>query len=36
VLKPTIITKDNYQPYDVPLESRTCPSWEEAAKLGTK
>jgi ribose transport system substrate-binding protein len=36
VLKPTIITKDNYQPYDVPLVSRTCPSWDEAAKLGTK
>jgi ribose transport system substrate-binding protein len=36
VLKPTIITRDNYQPYDVPLESRTCPSWDEAAKLGTK
>jgi ribose transport system substrate-binding protein len=36
VLKPTVITKDNYQPYDVPLESRACPSWDEAAKLGTK
>jgi ribose transport system substrate-binding protein len=36
VLKPTVIGKENYQPYDVPLESRTCPSWDEAAKLGTK
>jgi ribose transport system substrate-binding protein len=36
VLKPTTITKDNYQPFDVPLESRTCPSWDEAAKLGVK
>jgi ribose transport system substrate-binding protein len=36
VLKPTIITKDNYQPYDVPLESRVCPSWDEAAKLAAK
>jgi ribose transport system substrate-binding protein len=36
VLKPSIITKDNYQPFDVPLESRTCPSWDDAAKLGTK
>ncbi len=36
VLKPTVITKDNYQPYDVALESRSCPSWDEAAKLGTK
>jgi ribose transport system substrate-binding protein len=36
VLKPTVITKDNYQPYDVPLESRVCPSWDEAAKLAAK
>lgn len=36
VLKPTVITKTNYQPYDVPLESRTCPSWDDAAKLGSK
>jgi ribose transport system substrate-binding protein len=36
VLKPTVIGKDNYQPYDVPLESRSCPSWDEASKLGTK
>jgi ribose transport system substrate-binding protein len=34
VLKPAVITKDNYQPYDVPLEARVCPSWEEAVKLG--
>jgi len=36
VLKPTVITKDNYQPFDVPLEQRTCPTWEEAGKLGGK
>lgn len=36
VLTPTVITKDNFQPFDVPLESRTCPTWEEAQKLGTK
>ena len=36
VLEPTVITKDNYQPYDVALESRSCPSWDEAAKLGAK
>jgi ribose transport system substrate-binding protein len=36
VLKPTVITKDNYQPYDRPLESRTCPSWDDATKLGAK
>jgi ribose transport system substrate-binding protein len=36
VLKPTIITKDNYQPFDVALDARTCPSWDEAAKFATK
>jgi len=36
VLKPTVITKDNYQPFDVALEARTCPSWDEAAKFATK
>jgi ribose transport system substrate-binding protein len=36
VLKPTVITNDNYQPYDRPLESRACPSWDDAAKLGAK
>jgi ribose transport system substrate-binding protein len=36
VLKPTVITKDNYQPFDMPLEARTCPSWEDAAKLAGK
>lgn len=36
VLKPTVITKDNYQPYDVPLDARKCPTWDEAAKLGAK
>ena len=36
VLKPTVITKDNYQPFDVALETRTCPSWDEAAKFATK
>ncbi len=36
VLKPTVITKANYQPYETPVESRACPSWDEAAKLGGK
>jgi ribose transport system substrate-binding protein len=36
VLKPTVISKENYQPYDVPLESRACPTWEEALKLKTQ
>ena len=36
VLKPTIITKDNYQPFDVALDARTCPTWDEAAKFATK
>ena len=36
VLKPTVITKDNYQPFDKALEQRTCRTFEEAAKLGAK
>jgi ribose transport system substrate-binding protein len=36
VLAPTVITKNNYKPYDVALESRACPSWEEGSKLGVK
>lgn len=36
VLAPTVITKDNYQPYDVALETRACPTWEEGAKMGMK
>jgi ribose transport system substrate-binding protein len=36
VLAPTVITKDNYKPYDVALETRSCPSGEEGSKLGMK
>jgi ribose transport system substrate-binding protein len=36
VLKPTVITKDNYQPFDMALEQRNCPTFEEVAKLGAK
>jgi ribose transport system substrate-binding protein len=36
VLRPAVITKDNYQAHDVPLEARVCPSWDEAVKLGAK
>jgi ribose transport system substrate-binding protein len=36
VLAPTVITKDNYKPYDVALETRSCPTWEEGSKMGMK
>ncbi|MBN8915338.1 MAG: sugar ABC transporter substrate-binding protein [Rhizobiales bacterium] len=36
VLKPTVVNASNYQPYDVPLEARTCPSWADAAAMATK
>lgn len=36
VLKPTVVNTSNFQPYDTPLESRSCPSWSEAAALATK
>ncbi len=34
VLKPTVVSKENYQPYDTPVESRTCPTWEQALTMG--
>jgi ribose transport system substrate-binding protein len=36
MLKPTVVTKANYQPYEAPVEARTCPKWDEAAKLAGK
>ena len=36
VLAPTVITKDNYKPYDVAIETRACPTWEEGSKMGMK
>ena len=35
VLKPTVVEKSNYQPYDVALDARTCPKWEDVPALGT-
>jgi len=32
MLTPTVIDKSNYQPYDVPVEQRKCPSYEAATK----
>jgi ribose transport system substrate-binding protein len=31
ILKPVVIEKSNYQPYEVPVEQRTCPKLSEAA-----
>jgi ribose transport system substrate-binding protein len=36
MLKPTVVTKANYQPYETPVESRACPTWDEAATLAGK
>lgn len=36
VLKSTVVTKANYQPFETPLDARTCPGWDEAAKLAGK
>lgn len=36
VLKPTVVNASNYQPYDVPLEARSCPAWSEVTALSTK
>ena len=32
IFPPTVVHKGNYQPLDVPLESRSCPKWEEVVK----
>ncbi len=32
VFPPTVVNKGNYQPLDVPLESRSCPKWEDVVK----
>jgi len=34
LLKPIVVSKANYQPYETPVESRTCPTWEQALALG--
>ena len=34
VLKPTVVSKENYQPYETPVESRSCPTWEQALTMG--
>ena len=36
ILRPGVVNASNYQPYDVPLESRTCPTWEQGLALGEK
>ncbi len=33
VMKPVVVDKSNYQPYDVPADKRSCPTWDEAMKL---
>lgn len=33
VLKPTVVDKTNYQPYDVPLDARICPTWDDVMSL---
>ena len=32
MLPPVVFDKGNFQPYDVPAESRSCPRWEEVVK----
>ncbi|MEP9379678.1 sugar ABC transporter substrate-binding protein [Aquabacter sp. CN5-332] len=36
VLKPTVVDNTNYQPYDAAVETRTCPTWDQAAAMATK
>ena len=32
VFPATVVNKSNYQPLDIPLESRSCPKWEDVVK----
>jgi len=32
VMHPVVIDKTNYQPYDMPVDKRSCPTWDEIAK----
>lgn len=32
IFPPVVIDKNNYQQWDVPVESRSCPKWEDAIK----
>jgi len=34
LLPPVVVDKSNYQPYDIPVEQRVCPKWEDVAKAG--
>jgi ribose transport system substrate-binding protein len=36
ILQPAVVNASNYKPYDVALEARTCPSWEQGVALGAK
>jgi hypothetical protein len=29
-LKPSVIDKSNYKEFDMPIEARSCPKWEDA------
>ena len=33
MLKPTIITKENFKAFDVPLDQQKCPNWDAAAAM---
>jgi ribose transport system substrate-binding protein len=32
ILKPVVIQKSNYQPYEIPVEQRQCPALADMAK----
>ena len=32
VIQPVVVEKSNYQPWDIPVDARKCPSWEDATK----
>ena len=32
LLKPSVVNKENYKDYDIPMEQRKCAAWEDATK----
>jgi hypothetical protein len=33
VLTPKVVEKSNYQPYEVSVENRSCPTWEDVTRM---
>lgn len=36
ILKPTVVDKSNYQPFDIPADQQQCPTWTDVERTYTK